>query len=96
MEAVQAPPTPTKSTPALVNPILGLLLGLSSLATRRPLSRYQGRWVDNSDLIESIDRVTVGFTDTLTLVESIRDQSAVDGHGPIYHHQTKRPTWAGC
>jgi hypothetical protein len=80
MEAVQAPPTPTESTPAPVNPILGLLSGLSSLATCRPLSRYQGRWLYNSNLIESIDRVTAGLADTLTLVESIRDQSAVDGH----------------
>jgi hypothetical protein len=86
MEAVQAPPTKTESTLALVDPILGLLSGSSSSATRRPLPRYQGRQLDNSDLIESIDRVTAGLAKTLTLVESIRDQSAKDGYGPIHHH----------
>jgi hypothetical protein len=86
MEAVQAPPTKTESTPALVDPILGLLSGSSSLATHRPLPRYQGRQLDNSDLIESIDRVTAGLAKTITLVESIRDKTAKDGYGPIHHH----------
>jgi hypothetical protein len=94
MEAVQPPPAPTESTPAPANPISGLLSGSSSPATRRPLSRYHGRWLDNSDLIESIDWVTTGLAEALTLVESIRDQSAEDGHGPIHHHQTERPARA--
>jgi hypothetical protein len=86
MEAVQPPPAPTESTPAPVNPISGLLLGSSSPKTRRPLSRYHGRWLDNSDLIDSINWVTVGLAEALTLVELIRDQSTEDGHGPIHHH----------
>jgi hypothetical protein len=86
MEAMQAPPAPTKSTPALAHTILRLLLGSSSLVTRRPLPHNQGRWLNNSDLIESIDRVTTGLAETLTLVESIKDQSAEDGYGPIHHH----------
>jgi hypothetical protein len=89
MEAVQAPPAPTESTRAPVYPNLGLPSGSSSPATRRPLPRYQGRRLDNSDLIESIDRVTTGLVETLTLVESIRDQSAEDGYGPIRHHRTE-------
>jgi hypothetical protein len=95
MEAVQAPPVPTKSTPAPADPILGLLSRSSSLATRRLLPRYQGRKLNNFDLIESIDRVTAGLAKTLTLVESIRDQSAKDSYGPINHHRTERPTQAG-
>jgi hypothetical protein len=86
MEAVQAPPAPTKSTPAPAHLISRLLLGSSSLVTRHPLPRNQGRQLDNSDLIETIDRVTIGLAETLTLVESIKDQSVEDGYGPIRHH----------
>jgi hypothetical protein len=89
MEAVQAPPAPTESTPALVDSSPGLLSGSSSLATCRPLPRYRGRRLDNSDLIESIDQVTAGLAKTLTLLESIRDQSTKDGYGPIRHHRTE-------
>jgi hypothetical protein len=89
MEVVLAPLAPTESTPAPADPILGLLSGSSSPATHRPLPRYQGRRLDNSDLIESIDRVTAGLAENLTLVESIRDQSVKDGYGPINHHRTE-------
>jgi hypothetical protein len=95
MEVVQAPPAPTESTPAPVDPILGLLSRLSSLATHRLLPRYQGRRLNNSDLIESIDWITTGLAKTLTLVESIKDQSIEDSYGPIRHHQTERPAGAG-
>jgi hypothetical protein len=91
MEAVQAPRAPTESTPAPVNLIPRLLSGLTSLATHRPLPRYQGRRLDNSDLIKSVDRVTAVLVETLTSVESIRDQSVEDGCGPICHHWTERP-----
>jgi hypothetical protein len=94
MEVVQAPPAPTESTLALADPILGLLSRSSSPTTCRSLPRYQGRPLDNSDLIESIDQVTVSLAETLTLVESIRDQSTEDGYGPTCHHQTKRPARA--
>jgi hypothetical protein len=85
MEVVQAPPVPTESTSTSVDSILGLLLGSSSPTTHRPLPRYQERHLDNSDLIESIDWVTVGLAKTLTLVDLIRDQSTKDGYGPICH-----------
>jgi hypothetical protein len=85
MEVVQAPPAPTRSTSTSVDSILGLLSGSSSLSTRHPLPCYQGRHLDNSDLIESVDQVTVGLAKTLTLVDLIRDQSTEDGYGPTYH-----------
>jgi hypothetical protein len=85
MEAVHAPPAPTRSTSTSADLIPGLLLGSSSLTTRRPLPRYQGRHLDNSDLIKSIDRVAVGLAETLTLGDLIRDQSAKDSYEPICH-----------
>jgi hypothetical protein len=73
VEAVQAPPVPTGSTSTTVDLISGPVSGSSSSTTRRPLPLYQGRRLDNSDLIESIDWVTTGLAETLTLVDSIRD-----------------------
>jgi hypothetical protein len=93
VEAVQAPPTLTESTSIIADSILRLLSGLLPPTTRRPLPRYQGRRLDNTDLIESIDQVTTGLAETLTLVDSIRDRSAEDGYGPTY---CSRPAWAGC
>jgi hypothetical protein len=61
--------------------------------TASPLPRETA--LGNSDLIEFIDRVTVGLAKTLTLVESIRDQSARDGNGSIHHHRTERLAQAG-
>jgi hypothetical protein len=43
--------------------------------TRRPLSRYKGRVIDNTDLIEAIDQVSHKLSQTLTLVDSIQNQS---------------------
>jgi hypothetical protein len=83
MEAVQAPPAPTGSTSTMADSISRPILGSSSPTTRRPLLRYQGRSLDNSDLIESIDWVTTGLAETLTLVDLIRDRSAEDGYGPF-------------
>jgi hypothetical protein len=80
VEAVQAPPVPTKSTSTTTDSISGLVFGSSPSTTRRPLPRYQGRRLDNTDLIKSIDRVTTGLAKTLTLVDSIRDRSAEDCH----------------
>jgi hypothetical protein len=66
----------------MVDSISRLVLGSSFLTT----------CLDNTDLIESIDRVTMGLAETLNLVDSIRDRSAEDCYGPIYH---SRPTWPG-
>jgi hypothetical protein len=73
VEVVQAPPTPTESTSTTMDSISGPVLGLSPPTTRRPLPCYQGRRLDNTNLIESIDWVTTGLAETLTLVDSIRD-----------------------
>jgi hypothetical protein len=43
--------------------------------TRRPLPRYKGRMIDNTDLIEAIDHVGYKLSQTLTLVDSIQTQS---------------------
>jgi hypothetical protein len=43
--------------------------------THRPLSRYKGRVIDNTDLIKAIDQVGHKLSQTLTLVDSIQNQS---------------------
>jgi hypothetical protein len=43
--------------------------------TRQPLPRYKGRVIDNTDLIEAIDQVGHKLSQTLTLVDSIQNQS---------------------
>jgi hypothetical protein len=85
VEAVQAPLAPTESTSTMTDSISGPVLGSFSPTTCRLLPHYQGRCLDNTDLIESIDRVTMNLAKTLTLVDSIRDRSAKDGYGPICH-----------
>jgi hypothetical protein len=54
-----APPTPAM---APTTPI-----------TRRPLLRYKGRMIDNTDLIKAIDQVGHKLSQTLTLVDSIQN-----------------------
>jgi hypothetical protein len=78
VEAVQAPPVPIESTSTMVDSISGPVSWLPPPTTRRSLPRYQGRRLDNTDLVESIDRVTIGLAKTLTLVDLIRDRSAED------------------
>jgi hypothetical protein len=78
MEAVRAPPVPTESTSITADPILGPVSGSPPPTTRRPLPHYQGRHLDNTDLVESIDRVTTNLAKTLTLVDSIRDWPSED------------------
>jgi hypothetical protein len=48
---------------------------LTTLTTHRPLSHYKGRIIDNTDLIEAIDQVGHKLSQTLTLVDSIQNQS---------------------
>jgi hypothetical protein len=55
MEVVEAPPTPTESTSTMADSISGLVSGSLPPTTRRPLPHYQGRHLDNANLIESID-----------------------------------------
>jgi hypothetical protein len=78
LEAMQAPPTPTESTSTMVDLISGPVSGSPPPTTHRLLPRYQGRRFDNTDLVESIDRVTMNLAKTLTLVDLIRDRSSED------------------
>jgi hypothetical protein len=43
----------------------------TTLATRRLLPRYKGRQIDNTDLLEAIDRVDSELSESLALVNSI-------------------------
>jgi hypothetical protein len=75
---VQTPSTPTESTSITADPILGPVSGLPPLTTHRPLPCYQGRRLNNTDLVESIDWVTTNLVETLFLVDLIRDRSSED------------------
>jgi hypothetical protein len=92
VEVVQAPPVPTESTSTTVDSILGPISGSPLPTTRQLLPRYQGRHLDNTDLVESIDRTTMGLVETLTLVDSIRDRSTKDRHSrPARAGRQRRP-----
>jgi hypothetical protein len=52
-----------------------LATALTTPTTHRPLPRYKGRMIDNTDLIEAIDQVGHKLSQTLTLVDSIQNQS---------------------
>jgi hypothetical protein len=67
------------------------------LTTRRPLPRYKGRMIHNTDLIKAIDQVGHKLSQTLTLVDSIQNQSIEQ---ILLHHnrstrpvRVHRPTW---
>ena len=45
-------------------------LGSSSLTARRQLPCYQRRWIDNDDLLASIDRHSQSLAECLSLIES--------------------------
>jgi hypothetical protein len=65
---------------------------LTTLTTRRPLPRYKGRVIDNTDLIEAIDQVGYKLTQTLTLVDLIQNQSTEQVLPN--HNRSTRPVWA--
>jgi hypothetical protein len=90
MEATRVYPAPTESTPTPTDPISRS----PAPASRHPSPRCQRRQLDDSDLVESIDRVTEGLVETLTLVEAIRDQPTKNGRKPAHHHWTERPARA--
>ena len=45
-----------------------------TLTTHRPLPRYKGKQIDNTDLLDSIDRVGTKLAETLALVSAIQSQ----------------------
>jgi hypothetical protein len=61
-------------------------------ATCRFLPRYQGKKLDNTNLIDSIDRLGGKFSSTLTLVDSLQEQfTEQDSNG---YNRSTRPARA--
>ena len=72
---VDTAPTTVDTAPTTVD--LALTTPASSLATpttRCLLPRYKGKQIDNTDLLDSIDRVGTKLAETLALVSSIQSQ----------------------
>ena len=70
-----APTTPTSSS--------------ATPTTRRPLPRYKGKQIDNTDLLSSIDRVGTKLAETLALVSTIQSQPNEQVTAP--HNRSTRP-----
>ena len=60
--------------------------------TRHPLPRYKGKQIDNTDLLDSIDRVGTKLAETLALVSSIQSQPNEQVTAP--HNRSTRPARA--
>ena len=60
--------------------------------TRRSLPRYKGRQIDNTDLLDSIDRVGTKLAETLALVDSIQNQPTEQV--TTTHNRSTRPARA--
>ena len=84
-EEVWIQPAPTTTSPAsataptTVNtaPTTGHLASTTPTAmptTRHPLPRYKGKQIDNTDLLDSINRVSTKLAETLALVSAIQSQ----------------------
>ena len=66
---------------------------LSAMLTIRPsLPRYKGRQIDNTDLLDSIDRVGTKLAETLALVDSIQNQPTEQV--TTTHNRSTRPAQA--
>jgi hypothetical protein len=79
-EEVQIQSASTTSSSATASTTLATALTTPATApatsiTRRPLPCYKGRMINNTDLIEAIDQVSLKLSETLTLVDSIQNQS---------------------
>jgi hypothetical protein len=79
-EVVQIRSASTTSSSATAPTTLAMALttlatALATPITRRPLPCYKGRTIDNTDLIEAIDQVSLKLSETPTLVDSIQNQS---------------------
>ena len=57
--------------------------------TRRLLPHYKGKQVDNTDLLDSIDRVSTKLAETLALVSTIQSQPNEQVTAP--HNRSTRP-----
>jgi hypothetical protein len=87
VEAVQPDLAPASSTTSPTSPILGSILGSSSSTTRRQLPRYQGKALDNADLIESIDRLGGGLAEALSLAGAAQALATEDGFTTVHHRR---------
>ena len=47
---------------------------LATPTTRHPLPRYKGKQIDNTDLLDSVDQVSIKLIETLALVSTIQSQ----------------------
>ena len=59
--------------------------------TRHPLPRYKGKQINNTDLLDSIDRVGTKLAKTLALVSTI--QSQPNEQVTATHNRSIRPAW---
>ena len=60
--------------------------------TRHPLPRYGGKQIDDTDLLDSIDRVGIKLAETLALVSTIQSQPNEQVTAP--HNRSIRPARA--
>ena len=65
---------PTMMDLALTTVHLAPTTPTATPTTRHPLPRYRGKQIDDTDLLDSIDRVGVKLAETLALVSTIQSQ----------------------
>jgi hypothetical protein len=87
-----APTTPVTAPTTLVTASTTPAMAPTTPTTCRPLPRYKGRTIDNTDLIEAIGQVSHKPSQTLTLVDSIQNQSTEQV--PLHHNRSTRPVRA--
>jgi hypothetical protein len=80
-------PTTMDLPPTTVH--LALSTPTATPTTRHPLPLYRGKQIDNTDLLDSIDRVGIKLTETLALVSMIRSQPNEQVTAP--HNRSIRP-----
>jgi hypothetical protein len=85
-------PTPTSTTTTLASAPPALAPSSTTLATHRLLPRYPGSKLDNTDLIDSIDRLGGKLLFTLALVDSLQEQFTEQNSNG--HNRSTRPTRA--
>jgi len=90
---VDLAPTTVDLAPTTVDLAPTMPASLSAMPTiHRSLPRYKGRQIDNTDLLDSIDRVGTKLAETLALVSSI--QSQPNEQVTATHNRSTRPARA--
>jgi hypothetical protein len=85
---IQSAPITSSSVMALTT----LAMSLTTPATHHLLPHYKGRQIDNTNLLEAIDRVDNKLSESLALVNSIRHQSTKQV--ATCHNRSTQPVWA--